>query len=327
MSRVVAHVVFVLTFAVAAVAGCTRLDSAEPVRLARAVGAAGAVPADTGRPLRVVTFNIYHGGPWSELTGNDHDLERRLWMAAAELAVLDPDIVGLQEASVGRRRGDVAERLARRLRMHHVGVTATEHALRFPLLGRALVSLVGFREGPAILSRFPIVESEVFHLPRCRRWYDPRMLLSATLRTPHGDLRVYSTHTTRDDCQLDRVRQIVTTRRNGLPSLLMADLNTTETMPALAAFRAAGFVDAFRALHSDADGATVWQRVDAPVATASRRVDYILMLPGEDVRGRVTRSRLVLNAPAVDADGRTLWLSDHYGVLADIAVAEDVAGR
>jgi endonuclease/exonuclease/phosphatase family metal-dependent hydrolase len=278
-------------------------------------------PADRLRPLRIVTFNMLHGGPWSEWTGDDQALERRLEMVAAELEALDPDIVALQEASVGWRRGDVAGRLAERLGLRHVHAPATDRVFTARLLGRLIVSVMGFREGPAILSRFPIVASEVIDLPRCRTWYDPRVLLSATLQTPQGALHVYSTHTSRDDCQLERIGEVVRARRNGLPSIVTGDLNTTDTMAAMGSLVRAGFVDAFRTANPDADGATVWQRIHWPTATASRRVDYVLLLPGVGVRGDVSTSRVVLRTPARLPDGTTLWPSDHYGVLVELSLA------
>src|SRR5262245_60451735 len=84
-----------------------------------------AAHADSGA-LRVVTFNLLHGGPWSEWTGDDQQLEQRFEMAVAELETLKPDIVALQEASIGRRRGNVAARLAERLGMRYVHVRATD---------------------------------------------------------------------------------------------------------------------------------------------------------------------------------------------------------
>jgi len=40
--------------------------------------AAPAAASAEDRPLRVVTFNVLHGGPWSGLTGLDDHLEARL---------------------------------------------------------------------------------------------------------------------------------------------------------------------------------------------------------------------------------------------------------
>src|SRR5215510_14221010 len=65
--------------------------------------------------VRVVTFNLLHGGPWSGLFGNGADLNERLEIVVEQLGALRPDVVALQEASVGGNRGNVAERLGRAL--------------------------------------------------------------------------------------------------------------------------------------------------------------------------------------------------------------------
>ena len=270
--------------------------------------------------LIVVTFNLLHGGPWSEWTGDDQHLERRFEIVATELERLRPDVVALQEASVGWRRGHVAARLAKRLDMHYVHEPATERVFGVRVFGWLATRLIGFREGPAILSRYPIVGSETIDLPRCRKRYDPRVLLSATIRTPGGDMRVYSTHVSRDDCQIARIAEVVRARRNGLPSVVMGDFNAGDTMEPVERMRASGFVDAFRAANPNERGATVWQPIDAPTAMASRRVDYIFVLPGREIGARVPESRVVLDRPLRERDGATLWPSDHHGVLATISL-------
>jgi len=59
---------------------------------------------------------------------------------------------------------------------------------------------------------------------------------------------------------------------------------------------------------------------------ASRRVDFILLAPGANTRGRVVASRVVLNQPSTQ--GRVLWPSDHYGVLSEVAIlSARVMGR
>jgi endonuclease/exonuclease/phosphatase family metal-dependent hydrolase len=270
--------------------------------------------------LVVVTFNLLHGGPWGEWTGDDQHLERRLAIVTAELERLRPDVVALQEASIGWRRGNVAARLARRLDMQYVHEPATERVFGVRVFGWLATRLIGFREGPAILSRFPIVASEAIDLPRCRKRYDPRVVLSATLRTPGGDMLVYSTHASRDDCQIARIAEIVQDRRNGLPALVMGDLNAGDTTEPVERMRASGFVDAFRSANPTALGATVWQPIEAPRSMVSRRVDYIFALPGHEVGVRVPESRVVLDTPVRQPDGATLWPSDHHGVLATIAL-------
>src|SRR2546427_197709 len=100
----------------------------------------------------------------SEFAGRGQHLEERLTMVVRELRTLDADVVGVQEASRGRRRGDVAARLASALGFHHVYAPA---APRWPLVARVL----GLEEGPAVLSRFPIVTSHAHPIDRCGGLY------------------------------------------------------------------------------------------------------------------------------------------------------------
>jgi endonuclease/exonuclease/phosphatase family metal-dependent hydrolase len=291
--------------------------------LAALVGVAGspALAADRGGSLTVLSFNVLHGGPWSGFAGDGQQLERRMDLVAHELAALRPDIIALQEAVVSRRLGDVTERLARGLGFYHVHTPATTRVFGDGILSRLVIGALGFREGPAILSRFPIVEWDVFELPRCARYLDPRVLLRARLATPWGLLDVFSTHTSHDDCQARRVATLVGQRRNGLPSILMGDFNFGETSPTIRAMtEEAGFVDVYRRANPDGLGATGWQRIDAEWPMARRRLDYIFLVPGLEVPGEVLGSRIVLNTPHRLPDGRTLWPSDHYGVLAELAL-------
>lgn len=275
------------------------------------------------RPLRLVTFNLLHGGPWSSFTGDDQQLEHRLPLIVEALRALDPDVVALQESPITRRRGDVAARLARALGLGHVHARATERVFVPRLLGRLIVGVLGFVEGPAVLSRFPVIATEVHDLPRCQRRLDSRVALRADVRTPGGDLAVFSTHTSRDDCQTRRVAELAAATR--VPAVVMGDLNTPET--GLAAFHDHGFVDAFRTVRPDAPGPTVWQRIDAPEPTVHRRVDYVLVRAGEGVEARTVSARVVLDRPQRRDDGTVLWPSDHYGVFVEVSLVRPAAGR
>ena len=285
------------------------------------VRAEGGSTTEPVRPLKVVTVNLYHGGPFSGLLGDGQHLDRRLEMVAKELRGLDPDIIGLQEASESRQRGNVAARLAARLGLHHVYATANPRPFKNGRVNRLIASLLNFSEGPAIVSRFPIVAWESLDLPRCGRYADSRLLLHATLQSPWGGLDVFSTHTIGDPCQTGRVAQLVRNRRGPFPSVLMGDFNATEDSLAIAAItRNGGFIDAFRTVNPSLPGLTVWQRIDASISMVQRRVDYLFVCPGEEYRGKVLSSRVILNSPQELPDGRSLWPSDHYGVLAEMGV-------
>ena len=143
------------------------------VALAALAGAppAGADPAGT---LKVVTFNLLHGGPGSGLSGNDQALDRRLAIVARELRGLDPDVVALQESSIGSRRGNVAARLAAELGFHYVHVTTTSRVTPIGLINRLAAWLMDFGEGPAIS-------------PTRRSWQSSReVCVEKTLMGPAG---------------------------------------------------------------------------------------------------------------------------------------------
>ena len=243
-------------------------------------------------------------------------------MVTRELQELAPDVVGLQEASITRGRGNVAARLAQALGLNWAHASATRRVSGLGWIDRLIVWGINFEEGPAILSRFPIVATHVVDLPRCRRFYDPRVLLHAVVQTPRGPLDVFATHTGHDACQVRRVAQVVSARRGPLPALVMGDFNAAETMDWMAALgREHGFVDAFRAARPTEPGATVWQQPDAPAPTVTRRVDFIFVVPNGAPAPRVRTSRVVLDRPERRPDGSTLWPSDHYGVLAELEFA------
>ena len=242
---------------------------------------------EAGRRLRVVTYNVLHDGPTSGFIDNDTYLEARMDMAIHELKALEPDIVALQEASQSRRHGNVPEHIAKALGFHLVFAPATDRIFHVRPLDTLIVSIMGFKEGEAILSRFPIVASDIYDLPRCRSRVEPRILLRADLDTPWGPLHVFTTHTARgDECQMERVGEIVRDQRGDRPSILTGDFNTLETSKVLTLLRdEAGFIDAFRSANPSTPGATVWQRIRAPESTASRRVDFIFLLAGSCIVG------------------------------------------
>src|SRR5262247_1782111 len=84
--------------------------------------------------LRFVTFNAYHGGFGSAWSGDASYIEERLAIATEQLRALAPDVIALQEASAGRRRGDVAAKLAETLGFHHVRASASRRAVPLTLV-------------------------------------------------------------------------------------------------------------------------------------------------------------------------------------------------
>jgi endonuclease/exonuclease/phosphatase family metal-dependent hydrolase len=286
-------------------------------------GSASIAPEPSPRPapltLRFVTFNLLHGGIFSELSGDGAGLEERLRLAVEGLRALDADVVGLQEASTGRRRGNVAARLATALGYHYVHAPAATRPFGSEHMRRAVASVLGFTEGPALLSRFPIARWRAHDLPRCGRPFDVRVLVFAELETPAGRLAAFSAHTSGDACHARAVAELVRANAGPLPAVVMGDFNASDTSPAIQFLtREVGFVDAFGRANPASAGFTGGQDVEVARPTARERIDYVFLAPGQRVPGRVVESRVVLHEPG--EAGRVRWPSDHYGVLAEIAL-------
>ena len=168
-----------------------------------------------GSQLRVMTYNIHYG------TGISGELD--LEKTAAVLKTADADIIGLQEVdrNFGERSRfqDQPKLLANLLGMHHV----YGESLRVPHL--SLSRGVG-HYGNMILSRYPIIDSEVLRLPT--KWgIEPRTALKATIAAPQGEVVVWSTHLgLSSGARLEQVRTLLAAvNREGRPSVVLGDFN------------------------------------------------------------------------------------------------------
>lgn len=272
-------------------------------------------------PLKCLSFNLLHGGVFSGLVGNAQDINHRFTMVVEELRSLEVDLLGLQEASASWGRGNVAERLARELGFHYVYAPASFRLFPSEAVNTLASWVMNFSEGPAIVSRFPITSWRAYDLPRCGRFTDSRVFLYAEVQTPWGPLHVGSTHISGNPCQAQNVAELLRELDASSPLLVMGDFNALEHSSAMTTLiGSANLIDTFRLMNPTALGSTVWQRVDVPTPMASRRVDYLLLRPGSGIVSRVEASRVVLNRPQKLADGRTLWPSDHYGILTEIVL-------
>lgn len=271
------------------------------------------------RPLRFVSFNMLHGGMSSGLWGDGERLDARLDVAATGLGALDADVIGLQEASTGFRRGNVAARLGAKLGFDVVEAGSTSLLFGGAFLGFLSSAVLAMDEGPAIASRFPIARVTRTLLPQCHAFYR-RVLLCAEVCTPWGPVETCSTHLNGSECQAAGVDAQLRARPRGVPIVLMGDLNATEETPGLRLLRErSGLIDTFRAANPRLPGYTDNQELDIEHATADERVDFVLMAPATGGRGDVVRSRVVLDRP-VRHDGAPLWSSDHYGVLSELTL-------
>src|SRR2546428_10326841 len=120
--------------------------------------------------LRVATLNLWNRcGPY----------EARMAAAKSHLRALAPDVIGLQEVLRARPGIDGPDMAADLADGHHVAYgSVRDEDVQF---------------GNAILSRFPIVRSEVLPLPQVGT-EERRCLLFAELDTPFGHVPFFCTH-------------------------------------------------------------------------------------------------------------------------------------
>jgi len=284
------------------------------------------------RAMRLLTINLLHGGflPWFR-----EDRARtaaRLTLLADELARLRPDVIAVQEALVASAPGAVATWLAGRLGYQVRFATANPFIIPPPVsrhipahlrarIDRAIAAALDFEEGSAVLTTLPIVAHGVHHLPRPNLPLENRVALRVRLMAPSGPLDVWNVHLTRAGGghrrQVAALVALIGRESAGFPAVLLGDFNVSEEAPGMRVLAAAGFRDAYRLIHGSAPGLTAWQRVDAPAATVSRRVDYCWLGPGPACG--VLESTVVFDRPGRGPRGLPLWPSDHYGLLTEIA--------
>ncbi|TWT74256.1 endonuclease/exonuclease/phosphatase family protein [Allorhodopirellula solitaria] len=128
---------------------------------------------DASPAHRVVSYNIKHG------LGNDGKLD--LARTAEVIRKLQPDLVALQEVDRGTQRSEGVDQpadLAKRLGMQSA-------------FG-AFMDYDGGQYGLAVLSRYPIVKTDVVRLPQGN---EPRVALAVEVELPNGDaLTVVDVH-------------------------------------------------------------------------------------------------------------------------------------
>jgi endonuclease/exonuclease/phosphatase family metal-dependent hydrolase len=259
--------------------------------------------------LRVITWNLWgRGGPWNE----------RLAGITSTLVAAQPDVVALQEVWAEEGGRSQADLLAT--------------ALGFDRIWASRYAIDGVAVGNAILSRWPIAESEVRSLPaRPPELEELRNVIRAAVDGPRGRLVVYTTHLNwRFDQSVVRQEQvrfvarfIAESREEGCPPILTGDFNAVpdsdeiRMLTGRMALAVPGLVfhDAWEAAGDGGAGftwtnANPWARQDLE---PDRRIDYVFTgWPKKGGAGHVTSCRLI--GAAIDG----IFPSDHYGVLAEL---------
>jgi endonuclease/exonuclease/phosphatase family metal-dependent hydrolase len=277
----------------------------------------------TGGTARFLTLNLWgENGPW----------EARLALLQSRLAAIAPDVIGLQEVrEVPGRVPNQAAALAGPRGWHHAFAPTTTWG--------------GGQEGLAIVSRFPIGAQEFSPLPGSTET-EGRGILSARLDGEAGGLWVHSTHLSYREhegllreAQVQFIDELLTAHDNGNPRIVMGDFNTVPESDELRFLtgqhtlggRRVAYQDAWAAANQDRPGYT-WARANAYTEKMhwlrrDRRLDYILVSPvRRDRRATVHAAAVVLDAPGTGPGGEALFVSDHYGVTADIQILAQAEG-
>jgi endonuclease/exonuclease/phosphatase family metal-dependent hydrolase len=214
------------------------------------------------------------------------------------------DILLLQEvARTPKLRAD--EWLSDRLGMGYIYSRANGHETG-----------IGFEEGLAIFSRYPLAEPQVRQLGTGSNPFMRRLALGATMEAPCGKLLTFSVHLgllrQQNANQLAHLRHWVRRAAGELPALVGGDFNAHETSPQITQARST-WLDTFRCLHPQADGTTHKLRWPWGGILHQARLDYIFLHNEGQTRWRMVEARH-LDAP----DGPH---SDHRAVLAKLVLA------
>lgn len=266
--------------------------------------------------LRVVSLNLW---------GEQGPLQERTTAIEAGLRALDPDVVFLQEVRhIPGRLANQALTLAETLGMQHAFAPALEWG--------------GGEEGLAILARAPLDDVAHLVLPHGDE-KERRILLSASLRTAHGPVGLFTTHLNyRLTDGQKREDQLVVAERAvaahpARVKIWGGDFNASPDADEIRWLRGLRSVasdgaqtrvyyqDAFLLRRPSEHGYT-WSAHNphtAPLAwlEPNRRIDYIFVSHmNRDGSGAVLDARVVLDAPQEGT-----LPSDHYGIYASVRIA------
>lgn len=253
------------------------------------------------RPLTLLSTNLWHDWP------RYRDQEERLERLAGLIEREQVDIAMLQE--VTRRPAlRVDEWLSRRLGMAYVYSQANGHE-----------SAIGFEEGIAIFSRFPLARPRRRQLDRKARRFVRRLAVGVDVTTSTGPLSVFSVHLGllphHNSQQFRNLQAWVTAVAGSQPAIIGGDFNAHEDSPQIEQARGR-WLDTFRHLNPRGDAATHELRWPWGRPLRRKRLDYLFLQPGAET-WRVLEVRH-LHPP----DGPH---SDHQAVLARLAKPADPA--
>jgi endonuclease/exonuclease/phosphatase family metal-dependent hydrolase len=245
--------------------------------------------------LTVLAANLWHDWP------RHQRWEQRLEAFADLVEDVGADVLLLQEvARTAARAADVW--LAERLGFSRA-------------YGRANGDLgaIGFEEGPAVLSRFPLLDVRLHQLTHGHNPLVRRVALGARVTTPVGPLLVVTVHLgllqRHNAGQIRRLRDWVRRTAAGDAAVVGGDFNAPEHSAEIAR-TARLWTDTFRHAHPHAD-ATTHERTGRWRPGLRRRLDYVFVHQSGAAHWHVVA--------AGHLEARDGPHSDHLAVLARLA--------
>lgn len=244
--------------------------------------------------ITILTANLWHDFP--RYRSQAARLERFAQLVEAAGA----DILLLQEVS--RRPGLHADEwLSNRLGMAFVYARANGH------------SDIGFEEGLAVFSRFPLEAARLRHLsPGCSPFVR-RLALGAVIQTACGPLLAFSVHLAlarrQNWQQINDLRAWVEELPEKTAMVVGGDFNAPEHSPQIGHARSA-WMDTFRHLHPHREAVTYEVRWPWGKTWLRHRLDYIFLRQGRP-------AWQILDAHLLETPGGAH--SDHLSMLAHLA--------
>jgi endonuclease/exonuclease/phosphatase family metal-dependent hydrolase len=263
----------------------------------------------------VATLNIWNRfGPW----------EQRLIAIREGVRALAPDLLGMQEVlRLDPGEGDGLDQAA---------VVAEGFGYHIAY-GRAHDQRW---YGNAVLSRWPILRSQVFELPRSGA-DERRVLLLAEVDSPHGRIPFFVTHLNWRfgdghvrEAQVREIARCVESlvTPDAFPPILVGDFNAEPEadeirflrgLTSLGGEKRVYFQDAFAAAGDGSPGSTFSRGnpFAAPLREPDRRIDYVFVHGRDErFRGEPLEARVCFDEPVHGTHP-----SDHFGVVASLRVA------
>ncbi|HOC92140.1 MAG TPA: endonuclease/exonuclease/phosphatase family protein [bacterium] len=275
------------------------------------IGSASPEPSRREITLKVMTINLrHHADLWEE----------RFPLIADEIVRLDPDIIGLQEVSIGMDQTAVLLSLIKQKSGGEQGKTYN----KYERLKTGFEAVSG--EGISIYSRFPIVEKNFTDLK------NGRVVVFTRINVADGlDVDMYNTHLHHmggDETRLPQAKKIVAfEKRNSAGNIvfLTGDMNAKPESETIAAFTGAGFEDTYVLAHGETaedTGKTSSIRLekgrDAADQNPKSRIDYVFVKQPDSGPAVKTIDSVVCFR---NHNEEGLYPSDHLGVMTTFLIS------